>query len=274
MMGAARRAGVTVACVALCAVAWAGNVAVSVAEGPAPVPGANVRIEPGTITGSTDIHGKWNATGVAAGEAIVMAWTDVGGTLRGAVATVTVPANGNVAVDLSLVPAIWIDQYFPHTVGNRWQYEHRHAPADGASSRGIRREQVDRSITIAGEPAVVVVATNDGVYEWEEIRASSRNGFVMYTQQHGADTIKFSPPLRFGALMPQGYEWVVRAVGLHSDGSPDTPLTFYCKLEGFDDVTVPAGSFPQSARIGVRFVAGGETESITTWMAQNVGIVR
>lgn len=274
MMSAVRRVGVTVVFVALCTLVWAGNVTVSVTEGAAPVSGASVRIEPGTITGTTDVHGKWNSTGVAQGNITVMAWTDAGGVLRGAVATATVPVNGNVAVDLSLVRAIWIHRHLPHAVGNKWQYEYRRSRADGTSSRGTRREQVDRGTTVGADPAVVVVATNDGVFEWEEIRASTPDGFAMYTQQHGPDTIKFDPALRCGSLMPLGYEWVSVSTGHHSDGSPDTPITFYCKLEGFDDVRVPAGNFPQSARIGVRFVAGGETNVITAWMAQNVGIVR
>lgn len=273
-MSAVRCVGVLALCVVVCGAAWAGNVAVSVTEAGAPVAGANVRIDPGAITGTTNAQGKWTAPGVAAGNATVMAWTDAGGALRGAVANVVVPAAGNVSVDLSLVRAIWLHQYFPLAVGNRWQYEYRHSETGGAASRGTRREHVDRTETVNGAPAVVVVATNDGVFEWEEIRSSTSNGFVMYTQQHGSDTIKFDPPLRCGSLMPLGYEWVSRGVGKHSDGSPDTPMTFRCKLEGFQDVRVPAGNFPDSARIVVTFIAGGETDQITAWMAQNVGIVR
>lgn len=274
MMGAVRWTGVLSLCVLLCGVSWAGNVQVSVTEGGAPVAGANVRIDPGAITGTTNVQGKWVAPGVAAGDATVMAWTETGGVLRGAVANVTVPAAGNAGADLSLVRAIWLHQYLPRAVGNRWQYDHRRSETGGATSRGTRREHVDRPTTVNGAPAVVLVATNDGVFEWEEIQACDSNGFVMYTQQHGPDTIKFEPPLRCGPLLPLGYEWTSSGVGKHSDGSPDTRMTFRCKLEGFQDVRVPAGDFPESARVAVTFVAAGETDQITAWMARGVGIVR
>lgn len=273
-MGAVQRFGVIVVCVTLCGFVWAANVQVNVSEALTPTSGASVKIEPDGLTGTTNAAGRWNATGVAAGEATVMAWKDFGGTLKGAVATVTVPAHGNVSVDLSLVPAIWFHSHRPMAVGNTWEYEYRHDGDDGTWRR-IWHETVDRSVMVDGARAVVLRGEWDGgPVEWEETRASNKDGFFMYDQQHGADTITFDPPMHIGDLMPTGYEWNVTAVAHHSDGSPDSPASMSVKLARFEDVRVPAGDFAGAARVEVVMTLGTETNRITVWFANNVGIVR
>ena len=273
-MSAVRRFAVVVVVLTLCGAAWAGNVQVTVSEALAPVSAANVTIEPDGMTGTTNAAGKWNATGVTAGDAMVIAWTDAGGTLRGAIAEVTVPAHGSVSVDLSLVRAIWIQNYYPMAVGNKWEYEYRHSEVGGRPYRTTWREEVLRTVMMGPDRAVVLEAQKAGVPEWEEIRASSADGFKMYTQQHGADEIKFDPPIRLGALMPLGYEWVASATAHHSDGSPDTPVTFRAKLVRFEDSRVPAGMFRDCAYLEVTSEFGPEVNDMALWMAKNVGVVR
>jgi len=273
-MSAVRRFGVMVLCVALCSVVWAGNVQVTVKEGGAAVSGADVKIDPDGVTGTTNAAGKWNATGVTAGAARVMAWTEAGGTLRGAIGEVTVPARGNVSVDLNLVPAIWFHQYWPLAVGNTWQYEYRHSGDDG-TWRKIWHETVDRSVMMGGDPAVVIRGEWDGgPVEWEETRACNSQGFTMYDQQHGSDTISFDPPIHIGDLMPVGYEWNASATAHHSDGSPDSALTFSAKLVRFQTLRVPAATFRDAPLLQVEMTLGPETNHLAVWFAKNVGIIR
>jgi hypothetical protein len=272
MMGAVRRVSVVVLVITICATAWAGKLTVRVSHAMTPVGGANVTVEPAGVAGTTNPAGKWDDT-VPAGDQRVICWSEIGGVLKGGIVDITMPA-GNHDVDVALVDAIWIQQYFPLAVGNAWQYEYRHSETGGATSRSTWRERVDRTEAIGGATASVILATKDGVPEWEEIRGSTSAGFVMYTQQHGADTIKFDPPLSIGPLMPMGYEWVVRGVGHHSDGSADTRMLFRCKFDAFQDMRVPAGNFPDCARLIVAFEAGQEKNDVTVWAARNVGIVR
>jgi len=267
-----RRWGVILLVGAMCGAAWAGNLSVIVTDGGAPVDGAIVNVEPGGPSGTTNPAGKWHETGIAAGDYQVIAWKTIAGTLKGAVADVTIPAAGNEDVTLSLVEAVWTYNLFPYAVGNRWQYDYRHSGTDGRWTC-TWREHVDRATTVDGEPAVVLAASKDMVPEWEEIRGSTREGFVLYTQQQGTDTIKFDPPMRLGALLPMGYEWVATTTMHHSDGSPDGPGLLRCKLVGFERVRVPAGTF-DTARLEVVMTMGGETNELTIWAAHNVGIVR
>lgn len=274
MMSAVRRLSVIAVCLALCGVVWAGNVQVTVSDALTPVSGANVKINPDGLTGTTNAAGKWNATGVTAGDALVMAWTDVGGTLKGAVAEVTVPAHGTVSVDLSLVRAIWFHRYWPLAVGNTWQYEYRHSGDDGTWRR-VWHETVDRSVVVDGASAVVIRGEwAGGPVEWEETRACNSEGFFMYDQQHGTDTITFDPPMHIPDLLPLGYEYAVTCVAHHSDGSPDSPASMSVKLARFEDVRVPAGLFRDAPRLDVEMTLGSETNQITVWFARNIGIVR
>lgn len=273
MLTAWRSVGVLLLAGMICGGALAGNVSVEVKDGGAAVAGALVRIDPGGTSGTTNAAGKWTAPGIAAGNYRVSSWKTIGGVLRGAIADVAVPAAGNVSVTLSYSEAIWTYDYFPFGVGNSWQYRMKRVSATGTETR-TRREHVDRAIDMDGEPAVVIVATNDGVPEWEEIRASTRDGFVMYTTQHGADTMKFDPPMRIGPLLPMGYEWVLTSTVKHSDGSPDSPTQMTVQLVGFNDITVPAGTFPRAARLQVTQTMGPEINNITAWVGRGAGIVR
>ncbi len=272
MAAGVRRWSVILLVGAMGCAAWAGNLSVQVENAGAPVDGAIVNVEPGGPSGTTNPAGKWHENGIAAGDYVVTAWKTIAGTLRGAAANVSIPAAGNVDVSLSLVDAAWTYNLFPFAVGNAWQYDYRHSGADGRWTC-TWREHVDRATTVDGEPAVVLAASKDMVPEWEEIRASTRQGFVLFTQQHGADTIKFDPPMRLGALLPMDYEWVATTTMHHSDGSPDEPGLLRCRLVGFEHITVPAGAF-DTARLEVVMTMGGETNELTIWAAHNVGIVR
>jgi len=273
MTAGLQRWGVILLAGALCCAAWAGNVSVEVEDGGAAVAGAIVSIEPGGPNGTTNPAGKWHAAGVAAGDYRVIAWKTIAGTLRGAIADVTVPAAGNVDVSLALEDAVWTYNHLPYGVGNMWQYRYHHTGPDGTWT-ATWRENVDSATTIGGEPAVVLLATKDGVHEWKELRGSTRAGFAMYAQEHGGDTIKFDPPIRLGALLPLGYEWVATSTAHHSDGSPDDTMLLRCKLAGFDTITVPAGTFTDAARLEVVQTMGSRTDELTIWTAHNVGIVR
>ncbi len=271
MTAVVRRYGVILLAGALCCAASAGTLTVMVEDGGAAVANAIVKIEPGGPSGTTNADGKWQDT-VAPGDCRVIAWKTIAGTLRGAIADLTMPA-GDTDVWLMLDDAIWTYNHFPFAVGNMWQYRYRHTGADGAWT-ATWRENVDSTTTIDGETAVVLVATKDGAHEWKEIRGSTRAGFTMYTQDHGADTIKFDPPVRIGALLPMGYEWAVTSTAHHSDGSPDEPMLLRCKLADFDTITVPAGTFADAARLEVVMTMGTETNELRIWTAHNVGIVR
>ncbi len=241
-------------------------------DGGTPVAGANVEIRGCGATGTTNADGKWTGR-VRAGKQKVIVWTDAGGTLRGGIEDITMP-RGTHSVDVALVDAIFFHLYWPLAVGNTWQYEYRHSGDDG-SWRKTWVESVNRAVTVAGEPAVVIRGEwSGGPVEWEETRAANADGFFMYDQQHGTDTIKFDPRMRVGDLLPMGYQWHVESLGVHSDGSPDTPTTMKVKFSRFQRVRVPAGMYPDAARVDVEMTMGPETNQITVWFAQNVGIVR
>jgi len=270
MAVALRRWGVILLVGAMCCAAWAGTLTVMVEDAGTPVDGAIVRVEPGGPNGTTNADGKWSAT-LHAGEYRVIAWKTIAGTLRGGIENITMPA-GDADALVFLTDAVWTYNLFPYAVGNRWQYDYRHSGADGRWTC-TWREHVDRATTVDGEPAVVLAASKDMVPEWEEIRGSTREGFVMYTQQQGADTIKFDPPMHLGALLPLNYEWVATTTAHHSDGSPDQPGLIRCKLVGFERVRVPAGTFDTS-RLEVVMTMGAETNELIVWAAHNVGIVK
>lgn len=273
MMTAVRRCVVIVLVGGLCQLAWAGDVAVTVVDGGAPFASAIVNLEPDGPTGRTNAEGVWEATRVPAGDYRVIAWKTIAGDLRGAIADLTVPARGAEKVKLALTDAVWTYEHFPFAVGNAWQYRYHHVGPDGTRD-STWRERVDRATTVDGDPAVVLAASNDGVPEWEEIRASNREGFTMYTQQHGADTIKFDPPMQIGPLLPLNYEWAVSSTAHHSDGSPDQPASMTCRLAGFSTVRTPAGVFTDCARLDVKMTMGPETNELHVWTAPRVGIVR
>ncbi|MFP4250952.1 MAG: hypothetical protein ACLFU7_14925 [Armatimonadota bacterium] len=271
MMGAVRCFVVVVVAVMICDAAWAGTLVVTAHAAMTPVAGANVEVQPCGITGRTNADGKWKGA-VPAGRQQVIVWATVRGALKGGIADFTMLA-GNHDLSVPMVDAVWIYDYWPMAVGNAWQYEYRHSGADGAY-RATWRERIDRTEAYDGDTAMVVAASKDGVPEWEELRACNRNGFAMYTQQHGSDTIKFDPPIKFGPLLPLGYEWVRRTTARHSDGSPDTPVLMRAKFSRLHDVRVPRGLFPDCAQIDVRFELGPDGNDLTVWMAEDVGVVR
>ena len=271
-MGAVRRVGVILMAVLICSFAWAGTLTVKASDAMAPAGGAHVEVQPAGVTGTTNADGKWSGA-VPAGDQRVIVWMNVGGVLRGGIENITMPA-GDHDVAVVLVDAIWIKDYYPLAVGNKWQYEYRHTEADGTAWRKTWRDEVDRSVMMGGDRAVVLAASLDHVPEWEEIRACNTGGFTMYTQQEGADTIKFDPPLHMGPLLPMGYEWVATGIAHHSGGAPDATMVFRCKFERFQTVRVPARLFTDCARLQVQFEAGPETNDITVWMAEGIGIVR
>lgn len=273
MTTASRSVSIVLLAGMVCVGAWAGNVSVTVKDGGAAVSGALVRIEPGGTNGTTNAAGKWTAPGIAAGDYRVIAWKTVGGALRGAIANVAVPAGGNLPVALALTDAVWTYDYFPYSVGNWWQYNHRRVSA-GSTEVSSWREVADRATTVAGDPAVVLQAIVDGALEWEETRASTRAGFTLYTTQRGTDTITFDPPITLGPLLPRGYEWVVNATGHHSDGSPDSTMELRVTFTGLEDTTVPAGTFAKAARLDSVQTLGGAANNLRIWCARNVGIVR
>lgn len=272
MVGAVRRVGAVLLVLMVCSAAWAGKLTVRVTDGGASVGGATVQVQPAGLTGTTNPAGKW-AENVPAGAQRVICYKETGGVLKGGIADITMPA-GNHDITVPIVDAFWIQRYFPHAVGNAWQYRYTRTKADGTVEHKTRRERCDRAVVVDGESAVVLVTSEDGSPAWEETRACNANGLALYDQGSGAGSSKYVPPLRCGPLMPAGYEWVSHATMHHADGSPDTPMAFRCKFEAYQDVTVPAGVFPNCARVRVTFEGGGEMNRIIVWMARNIGIVR
>jgi hypothetical protein len=263
---------VVVVVAALCSAAWAGTLTVKAIDGGAPVAGATVEVEPCGMTGATNADGKWSET-VPTGDQQVIVWTDAGGTLRGAIADITMP-GGNHDISVNLVDAVWVQNYYPLAVGNKWLYDYQHRERGGASYRTTWQNEVLRTVTMGADTAVVVEGHKGGTPQWEEIRAANAEGFAMYTQEHGPDEIKFDPPLRFGPLMPMGYEWVATATAHHSTGAPDTPVTFRATFDRFQDVHTPAGMFSDCARIAAKFEWGPEVNELIIWLDEGVGPVR
>lgn len=165
-----------------------------------------------------------------------------------------------------------IAEYYPLGQGDTWTYR---------DSEGAWRDTVAGTETINGVEAVKV-QRDDGSYILVT-NSSGRTLYKQYDQENGGwEQMVYSPDLAFtSSKMSVGdrHPFSSTVTWTDSDGNTDTAtVSGETTLEGFEDVTVPAGTFSQCLRlkITITFAFPGEsfTAEITSFLAKGVGEVK
>jgi len=241
-----------------------------------PEPGVRVVLEPGGTVQTTDAAGRCKFPGLAEGRYDLRVTKMIRGVLHGAVADEVPVAAGLAvrAVTLGLTPAIELSRYLPFAVGYQWQYRETIAEG-GAVVTKTRREKGVGTEVIGGDTTVVLAITHSpaGDERKEYVRTAS-DGHTRYREASAADTINYVPPMHFDNLWPLGHTAKVECTMHHDAGSPDQPLVMEGKFVAFENVTVPAGTFGNCARLEFTQRVGSQTRLMTLWLARNVGIVQ
>ncbi len=258
-----------------CSAVLAGDLKCHVTKGGADVVGAKLILRPGAGTVVTNADGVGVFTGLAAGTYLVTAEKVIGGTLYGALRdAIAVPATGGVTVSLPMTRAIHISQHIPLAVGSVWQYAETTDTPTGSTTR-TRRERAVGTDTIAGDKVTVIeVIWGASPDVMKMYNRSSSEGYGVYREARAGDTLDYAPPMQIPNLVPLGGILHLASTIKHSSGAPDEHMTMECKLVGFNTVTVPAGTFPDCARIRCQARIGGTPSRITLWLARGVGQVR
>ena len=253
--------------------ALAGNISVLVLRGGTPE--AGTKVYAASVSALTDAAGKCVLAGVPAGTHTVFAEKLIGGVLYGAVRqNLSVPATGSVTVKLNLTRAIRLNEYMLLKPKNYWAYTETVERPTGVTTKG-RQEMVVGSATIGGETAMKTRVTWSGTTDtFFEYSNCTTDGYVMYREEHvGGDVVSYVPPLRFPNLVPQGQPLVAVGTAVHSSGATEG-VKIVATLEGFETVTVGAGTFAGCARIRVERAVAGASETGTIWFARGVGKVK
>jgi hypothetical protein len=165
-----------------------------------------------------------------------------------------------------------IAEYYPLGQGDTWTYR---------NSEGSRQDTVAGTETIDGVQAVKV-QRDDGSY----ILVTNTNGITQYKEYQqengGWEQMVYSPPLSISSSeMSVGDRHTFRSTMTYSDsgGFTDTAtVSGETTLEGFEDVTVPAGTFSQCLKLKTTltftFPEGSFTIEVTVFLAKGVGEVK
>lgn len=163
-------------------------------------------------------------------------------------------------------------EYYPLGQGDTWSY----------SSNGDSWQQtVSGTETIDGVQAVKLQDDSGGY-----ILLTNTNGRTVYKEYQQEDggwwQILYSPPLSFGSSrISVGDRYTFSSTMTYSDsaGFTDTgTISGEVVLEGFEDVTVPAGTFSQclklKATVTFTFPDGSSAFEVTIFLAKGVGEVK
>jgi hypothetical protein len=276
MMGMYRALLVAVLMIGLLSVSWAGDLKCHVSRAGVDVVGAQVTVNPGAHVRLSGPGGIVVFPGLAAGNYRVTAEKTILAQLNGAVLDeVAIPAAGGVSVELKLTRAVRVNEYMPLRLGNLWQYREVIETAPGMVTSRTRREEVVGTTPISGTmTSVVLITYTPGPDTFRMYMHSSGLGFGVYGETRGAETLTYVPPLLIPSLCPQGHTRVVKGVVKHSGGAPDDPMKMLATFAAFEDVTVPAGVFPNCIRLDLTLETAGVASKLTLWMARGVGQVR
>lgn len=167
-----------------------------------------------------------------------------------------------------------ISEYFPLGQGDTWTYWEEDDELTVKNISGTEK--------INGIDAVKII-DEDGDYSlW-----NNSNGLTWY-KDYGADDVPgcgwkqlvFDPPVYVsGPLVSIGSTYASTSTLIATDctgSSATASISYEFRIEGIEDVTVPAGIFSNCLRIkGIMIVNGStETNEMTTWLAKGVGEVK
>lgn len=256
--------------------AMAGTLRCHVTLDGADVAGAMVTLTPGFQLLTTDGRGRCAFPGLEAGSYQVSAEVFAGSKLYGAIAAgVQVPAEGEAEVPLTLVRAIYISEYIPLSVGDRWEYRILADEPNVGPSESRRLDRV-AAATKQGERDVMEMTMTwlDGSRRERSLVSVDGNGYAVYQQEMPEVLVTYDPPLGLPLMVPVGHEFIHQSTMKLNSEADGTQLEMRARLVGFERVMVPAGVFPDCARIDWR--ATGEATNVggTLWLARGVGVVR
>ena len=154
--------------------------------------------------------------------------------------------------------------YYPLAIGDHWTY--RFVPGGKTYDADVTERKV-----IDGGPTYAVAINSEYSY-----MAVLPGGVYVYAQgqpEHPTDAIVFSPPqLMYKLPFVVGDSWDTPALIDPLNPKSDV-IRVYGRVEGFEDVTVPAGVFKQAVKVLLDDPRDSPSEVTELWFAPGVGIV-
>lgn len=167
-----------------------------------------------------------------------------------------------------------ISEYFPLGQGDTWTYREE--------DNDVTVKTISGTEKINGVDAPKMIDEDGDYYLW-----TNSNGLVWY-KEYDADDIPgcgwgqliFNPPIyASGPVVSVGSVSASATVLTATEctgGSATASISYEFRIEGIEDVTVPAGTFTHCLRIkGTLALNGGtQTTELTIWLAKGVGEVK
>lgn len=119
-----------------------------------------------------------------------------------------------------------------------------------------------------GQAAMLAVSPQAGAQLYD----SKTHGLVAMLGRDGKPVVSYDPPIAYRWPMKVGDSWSSQhKVTFHASGKT-TPLTLNHKVEAYDKVTVPAGSF--NAYLVVSTDSNGEVQRVWIAPADSISVVK
>ncbi len=112
--------------------------------------------------------------------------------------------------------------------------------------------------------------------EFKQIFSKTRKGLILNETENsilfGSTVTKYITPItRIPMPLTEGQTWFERTSQI-IDGDT-TEVTMWGKLLGEEQITTEAGTF-SCIKIQLKFSSNGKTDTITEWLAQDIGLVK
>jgi hypothetical protein len=122
--------------------------------------------------------------------------------------------------------------------------------------------------TWQGQPAMTAASAQAGTQVYD----SKTHGLVAMLGRDGKPAVSYDPPIAYRWPMKVGDSWSSQhKVTLHANGRT-VPLTLNYKVEAYDRITVPAGTF--NAYLVVSTDSNGEVQRVWIAPADSLSVVK